>query len=133
MKQRQMRFLRTFILALVMAFIWMPSQSLALQELSVRAKKDSTYIVAAAFADEDGDSVIPDTVAWTLYDETDMSTINTGSPTPAASVNIVLSGTDLAIATGTKRYLLLKIDATYDSDLGNDLPLVQYVRIVVEY
>lgn len=130
MHLRRLRPIAVIVFVLSLLIAW---QAFALTELSVRAKKDSTYIVTAAFADEEGDSVTPDTVAWTLYDETDMSTIDTGSPTPAATINIVLSGTDLAIATGTKRYLLLKIDATYDSDLGDDLPLVQYVRIVVEY
>lgn len=76
------------------------------------------------FTDENGDSMVPGAIAWTLT--SDGGTVinsreNVSVDTPAASTTIILSGDDLAIGTnGTRRKILLAY--TYTSDLGNDLP-----------
>ena len=92
--------------------------------LTTQAVEESTFVVTAAFTDEDAVAVVPKTAVWTLSDK-DGTVINgrldvTISPL-AASVDIVLSGDDLAIADGKTRKLTIK--ATYDSDAGTDLPL----------
>ena len=95
--------------------------------LSLNAVDKSTYIVTAAFTDEDGDPVTPNTVAWTLKD-IDGNTVNSRedvSETPDTSVEIVLSGADLAPGTSDSIDLFLAVSATYDSPLGSDLPLVE--------
>lgn len=93
-------------------------------KLTVDANEESTYVISAAFADEDGDSVVPSSITWTLTDASG-NVINERedvSVTPAATVNIVLSGDDLVIGTngGSRR---VTIRATYNSSLGTGLPL----------
>lgn len=93
-------------------------------KLTVDADEESTYVVGATFTDEDGDSAVPSSITWTLTDAAG-NVINSRenvSITPAASINIVLSGDDLAIGTnGTSRRVTIK--ATYNSSLGSGLPL----------
>ena len=98
--------------------------------LSDRACESSTYIVTATFTDEDGDSVIPDSITWTLTDKKG-NVINSREDvevsSPATAVDIVLSGDDLAVtSTGTLR--ILTVEAVYDSDAGLDLPLKDEAR-----
>ena len=99
--------------------------------LSTTAFEGSTYIVTAAFTDEDGDPVVPQTVGWTLDDE-DGNEINTGTETPAASVEIVLSGTDLTAGGHENSKAYITVTATYNSDLGTGLPIVAQAEILVE-
>jgi len=91
--------------------------------LTVSAVEESTYIVSAAFTDEDGTAVTPSTVTWTLTDM-DGTIINSRedvSETPASTVYIVLTGDDLAV-TGT-RTRTVTVSATYDSTYGTGLSL----------
>lgn len=93
-------------------------------ELTVSAVEESTYVVVAAFTDEEGAAVTPSSVAWTLTDATGnvINSRNSVSATPGTSINIVLSGDDLAIGTnGTSRRVT--VQATYNSGLGTGLPL----------
>jgi len=100
--------------------------------LSVSAVEGSTYIVTATFTDQDGDPVTPTSVSWELVDE-DGETINTGTPTPGSTVNIVLKGTDLTVGERENAVLYMTVSAVYNSvELGNDLPLVGQVEILVE-
>jgi len=88
------------------------------------AIEDSTYVVTAAFTDEDGNDVTPNTVTWTLT-TTNGTVINSRqdvSETPGTSVDIVLSGDDLAIGSNGQ-HRILTVEATYDSSYGTDLPL----------
>ena len=88
------------------------------------AIEGSTYVVTAAFTDEDGDAVTPNTVTWTLT-TTNGTVINSRedvSITPDTSVDIVLSGDDLAVGSNG-RYRILTVEAVYDSSYGTDLPL----------
>ncbi len=65
--------------------------------LTTNAVEKSTYIVTAAFTDEDGDAVTPNAgLVWTL---TDMNGVVINSRedvsiSPDTSVDIVLSGND---------------------------------------
>jgi hypothetical protein len=96
--------------------------------LSKKAAEEGTYIITAEFVDDDGDSVAPDTLTWTLTDSSgtvinSRTSVSVSSPT--SSEDIVLSGNDLALQTGESgdTLRLLTVEATYDSDAGLDLPL----------
>ena len=97
--------------------------------LTSRAAEESTFIVTAVFKDEDGDLVVPNagTVIWSLTDK-DGTIINSRedvSETSASTINIVLSGDDLALANqdNSEEERRVTIYAEYDSTLDNDLPI----------
>jgi hypothetical protein len=102
-------------------------------ELTTRAVDKSTYIVTCSFSDENGDAVVPNTLTWTLTDE-DGTVINDREDVevsvPAASYDIVLSGDDLKYSDSW--YRVLTIEATYDSDAGDDLPLRESCKFSVD-
>jgi hypothetical protein len=104
--------------------------------LTPNALEDSTYVVTAAFTDEDGIAVVPNTVTWSLKDK-EGSVINeksAESETPASSVDIVLSGNDLDPGSPDSDVgvILLTVTADYDSALGSGLPLIAQCWIPVE-
>lgn len=91
------------------------------------AKEKSTYMVIVSFFDEAEAAEDVKTMKWTLTD-TGGNIINSREDVvvtdPGSVETIVLSGDDLAIIDATddgKR--LFTVEATYDSTLGNDLPL----------
>jgi len=89
------------------------------------AFEESSFIFDIDFYDEDKDSVIPKTLTWTLTD-TSGNVINSREDvvvTPAAQVNIILSGDDLAITGNSDEIRVITIEATYDSDIGSDIPI----------
>lgn len=92
--------------------------------LTTAARDKSTYVVTAAFTDSAGADVIPDSITWTLTDSYGTvinSREDVSIASPAASIDIVLSGDDLSFDDGKKR--VLTINATYSSDEGSGLPL----------
>ena len=94
--------------------------------ITTKAEEESTYIVQVAFKDEDGNAVVPDTVYWKLTDS-DGNVINSRSAvsvTPGLTVDITLSGDDLAVVSGkgSNKMRVLTVWGTYDSDLGLNLP-----------
>ena len=98
------------------------------------AIEQSTYIIAVTFTNENGNSLVPDTVAWTLTDAKG-AVINDRedvSATPAATVNIVLSGDDLAIIAGSNNKRVVTIEATYNSAYGTGLPLNARATFTIE-
>lgn len=100
--------------------------------ITPNAIETSTYVVNAAFTDEDGDAVVPNTVSWALYDRLG-NVINSHSAeteTPATAVDIVLSGDDLDYEAGIHR--ILQVWGTYDSTLGTDLPYADEVRFSLD-
>jgi len=91
------------------------------------AIEKSTYIITVSFFDEVEAAEDVKTMKWTLTD-TAGNIINEREDVvvadPESVETIVLSGDDLAIISDTdngKR--LFTVEATYDSILGNDLPL----------
>ncbi len=92
-----------------------------------QANEKSTYVVNVAFYDEDSVAMTPDTATWTLVNDSN-AVVNSRdgvSLTPASSIDIVLSGDNLAISdddtdNGNRRII---IEATYSGDLGSGLPL----------
>lgn len=105
-------------------------------ELQTKATENSSYVVTVDFEDEDGDAVIPATIAWTLKDEDTGLVVNSRTAvavaTPAASIDILLKGDDLEPLTATSKKLILTVNATYSSALGSGIPLVGECFIVVE-
>ena len=99
------------------------------------ADEESTYVVTAAFTDEDGTTITPDTLTWTLT-QTDGTVVNSRSAvvvaSPAASEDIVLKGDDLAILEGERmEERIVTIEATYSSGLGSGLPLKSEIHFHV--
>lgn len=93
---------------------------------------ESVFVINAKFYDEDDALVLPDTLVWSLRNENG-TIINDRSlvpVTPAASVDILLYGDDLKYSEGTMR--VLTFYATYDSDLGSDLPLNDEVSFYIQ-
>lgn len=96
----------------------------ATTNLTVMPAEKGTAKVTVTFTDETGESVAPSAVTWTLTD-TKGVVINSRQDvtvTAGASVSFALYGNDLAITGNDARRVLL-IEATYNSDLGSNLPL----------
>jgi hypothetical protein len=96
---------------------------------TIAAEGRSTYVVTAAFYDEDGVAVVPTAIHWSLQNS-DGVVINSRSnvlvAVPAASVNIVLTGDDLALedTDNESEVRRLVVASTYNSTLGTGLRLV---------
>lgn len=94
--------------------------------LTTRAVEGSTYIVTAAFTDEDDNAVTPNALTWTLTDR--YGNVVNGQEdevlTPDTSVDIVLTDDDLQVGDDEKVTLLtVTIEGTYNSSYGNNLPI----------
>lgn len=106
--------------------------------LSTKAKEESTYIITATFTDEDGNSVAPTSLSWTLtnIDGTVMnskSAVSVGTSSLASSVNIVLSGEDLSMeSSSSTETRILTIEGTYNSTLGTGLPIKDNIKFKIE-
>lgn len=104
--------------------------------LEAKAVERSTYVITAAFFDEDDSAVVPTNATWTLTDDLG-NVINSRKDVAIVSldttVDIVLSSTDLLLPAGAGQVgRVLTVNAVYDSDLGSGLPLVAKTRFVVE-
>jgi len=111
---------------------------MAVAKLSVKAVEESSYLIQVLFKDGDGNAVVPNAVTWTLTD-VEGNVINSRTAvvaTPASTVNILLSGDDLALGVTVghvKRIKrILTIQATYTSSYGVNLPLKSSVEFEVE-
>lgn len=95
-------------------------------KLTVKANEKSTFVIEARFADENGAAVTPNSgLVWTLTDAAGKVINNKASVAiaPASTVTIVLSGNDLAAGQLDDLRRVLTIEGTYNSSLGNNLPL----------
>ena len=105
--------------------------------LTKHAKEKSTYVITASFTDEEGDSVVPVTIEWTLSTAKG-TVVNSLSDVvvavPASETEILLSGDDLQILSDevNQAVRLFTVNATYDSALGTDLPLRGSIRFIVD-
>jgi hypothetical protein len=102
--------------------------------LEEHAKELSTYVVQVHFWDENGVAVAPSAITWSLKDEA-QAVVNSRSAVvfsvPASSIDIPLSGNDLAVAGYTGSDRRLQVNATYTSVLGV-LPIVESVWFTVD-
>lgn len=93
-------------------------------ELTTDGMEEGTYVVTASFTDEDDNDVIPNNIHWWLYNSSGSivnGRSNVNVTVPAASINIVLQGNDLAII-GKDNRRVLRIEYDYDSSYGTALP-----------
>jgi hypothetical protein len=96
-------------------------------------EQGSTAKITVSFTDEDSNAVIPTTLYKTV---TDLSGNIISARTQitsglSSSMNIALSATDIPEPADGLGHIVLLLEATYDSDLGNDLPLKDECRIPV--
>lgn len=106
-----------------------------MSELSVDAIEQGTYVVTAVLTDENGDAVTPTALTWSLYNEKGV-VVNGREDvaiTPASTVNIVLSGDDLAISGNTDERRVFLLTGAYNSSLGSGLPLRDLVEFTVTH
>lgn len=107
---------------------------------ALAAKEHGLIAFDVSFTDEDGNPVTPTALTWSLYDEDQQAVVNSrldeAVASPQPTITIVLQGDDLAILhdrpepNSTEwRYLLVK--GTYNGSLGDDLPLVNYVKFPI--
>ena len=99
------------------------------------AVEKSTYIIRVRFLDADGTEVVPNSINWDLKNSAGriINSRDNVSVTPSATIDIVLSGADLAITeTGDKlRFLLGR--AVYNSvKYGNNRPLRFTAKFVID-
>ena len=105
--------------------------------LSLHAEEEGTYGIVLTFYDENGDSVVPDTLKWHLTDKRG-ATINARQDVaigaPAATNTVALSGDDLAIieAASSQETRYFTLEGTYTWDLGAGLPLLAECEFVVD-
>lgn len=102
------------------------------------APEEGTYILTAAFFDADDEAVTPKSAEWTLTDEdgnikNTREDIEIGSGDLDTTVDIVLSGDDLAIGSNEQPpyYRFLTVKAIYDAAEGSDLPLNDQCRFQI--
>ena len=93
----------------------------------------STLALVASFRDENGELITPSIITWSLTDG-DGNIVNSRadeSASPANTIAIVLSGDDLAMTAGDDGRRQVVIRATYDGDLGDDLPITGMIEFTV--
>jgi hypothetical protein len=99
------------------------------------AVEKSTYGITVPFVDEDGEAVTPTTAVWTLSDDRG-NVINSRSDVAisplASTVQIVLTGADLALSANDRGHRRFTVKATYNSSLGSGLALNSEVRFWIE-
>ena len=95
--------------------------------ITTKAVEKSTYVVSVSFTDENGDSVVPDSVKWTLlniYGNEINDRLEVEITSLSNEIDIVLSGDDLVVEDGVEEATrILIIEATYTSTLGSGLPM----------
>ena len=105
-----------------------------MQIIQTTLTEGSTAIFTCTFQDEDGDAVTPASdVDWTVR-TADGTQVSSGSETAAATVYIVIKGSDLSAPaeSGETQVLHLIIETTYDSALGNGFPLVKIIKFKLD-
>lgn len=109
-------------------------------KLAFKAQEGSTFVIKADFVEKTSDGVpglpiTPNTgLKWSLRDAQG-NIINTRegvSLTPAESVNIVLFGDDLMLGGEYPGRRHVTIEGTYDSLLGENLPIKIEVSFQIE-
>ena len=93
--------------------------------ITEKIPEGATRGLVVSFANSDGDAITPESVDWTLTNNSGdiVNNRDAVSETPGTSVTIVLSGDDLIMADkyDTKRFVLVETVDDY-TDLGDDKP-----------
>ena len=97
--------------------------------ITTQAQEQSFMVFTVAFTDELDAATVPSAITWTLTDSSGTvvnSREDVAVGTPAASVDIVLSGDDLSILSGETASIVsrrLTVKAVVDTDAGSNLPV----------
>jgi hypothetical protein len=91
-----------------------------------QAVERSTYVITTTFTDESGAAVVPTSCTWSLRNNAG-EIVNSRSSVAtviATAITIVLTADDLMYEPTVNTTRVLTIQATYSSDIGAGLPLV---------
>ena len=103
--------------------------------ITTAAIEKSTYVVNVALTDENDAALTPQTATWTLC-KTDGTIVNDREDVVitslSASMDILLSGLDLALTESEGAFRIFTIEGTYNSDLGNDLPFKEQTTFFID-
>lgn len=103
--------------------------------LTPKAREKSTYGVTVRFYDDDGLATVPNAgLTWILTDARG-NVVNSRSSvaiTAASTINIVLSGADLAVSNPDDLLRVVTVQGTYNSTLGSNLPLKEEVGFYID-
>lgn len=103
--------------------------------LEAHAVEGSTYPITLNFRNHNGAPATPDSATWTLTDingNVINGRLNEAIAPVSSQETIVLSGNDLALGANDTGQRLVVARAIYDSDLGNDLPLVDEIAFYID-
>ena len=107
---------------------------MAVTVLTTQAKESSTLVINIILLDEDDNVVTPNEITYTLTDNGG-AVINSKKHepiTPAASMDVVLTGADLALDVVSDLVRVLTIEGTYNSSAGNDLAFKDRCKFYIE-
>lgn len=103
-----------------------------------RVNEKSSAFITITFKDRTDQLVTPTAAIWSLTNSAGTA-INSRSEIAigslATSVEVVISGDDLAISdgfTGNSEKRIFTVEAVYDSDIANDLPLKESLVFYVD-
>jgi hypothetical protein len=102
---------------------------------ALKAVEESTFVLTASFIDENDLPVTPNAgLVYTLTDEAGniINDLENMPLTPDTNVDILLFGDDLSIGYAKKAKLIILVEGSYDSTLGNNLPLKDSCTFTVE-
>ncbi len=102
------------------------------------AQERSTFVVSLSFEDENGISIIPDSLTWSLFDKEGgviNSRLNVVINTPTEITDIFLNGDDLQLSNSeselrVKRFLVA--EAIYTATNGNPYPIKDEIIFFIE-
>jgi hypothetical protein len=93
----------------------------------------SSVIFGVTFLDENGASVVPNAIAWSLLTDDNTAVVEEEPVTPAASVSVAVNGTYLTLGNQYDQgYRTFVVESTYDSSAGSGLPVVGKMRFRIE-
>lgn len=93
-----------------------------------------TYIIDVTLLDEDGDSLAPATLSWSLKD-VGGNVVNSREDVeidpPTSSVTITLTGADLALTANRPAQRILSLSGTYTTALGVEAALTESATFII--
>ena len=103
--------------------------------ITTKVPEKSTVVFTFVFTDTAGDAVTPDSIKWSLSLD-DGTPVNARTDvaigSPAASVDVVLSGLDTAVIANANETRILTVEATYTSTEGSGLPLNEEAKFFID-
>ena len=102
-----------------------------LPAISFYSQEGNTVVIPCSFFDENGNAVVPTSIIWSLSDDNGNIVnfrLDQKIAVPAASVNIVLSGSDVMRMVFDDLIRYLKVSGTYNSSNGTGLTVAGQYR-----